>query len=97
MSDDFDDIWGAINELRDGQRAMLVSQGRIEAMLGERCESRLERIKTLESEQVKQREDIQVIKEHRSFSRGQQAALTAVGTAVGAAAGAVLPHVFGAK
>lgn len=97
MGDDFDDIWGAINELRDGQRAMLVSQGRIEAMLGERCESRMDRIKAIETEQAKQREDIQSLKEHRSFSRGQQATLTAVGTVVGAAAGAAVSHLLGGK
>lgn len=97
MGDDIDDLWGAIHELRDGQRAMLVSQGRIEAMLGERCESRLERIKAVEAEQVKQRDDLQALKEHRSFSRGQQATLTAVGTVVGAAAGAAVSHLLGGK
>ena len=97
--DDIDDLWSAINDLREGQRAMLVSQGRIETMLSERCEARLQRLKVVESEVAKHRGEIQTLREHRSFTRGQQAALVAIGSMVagilGGIAGQLGPHFLG--
>jgi len=97
--DDIDDLWSAIDDLRKGQRAMLVSQGRIETMLSERCEARLQRLRSVEVEVAQHRSDIQGLREHRSFSRGQQAALVAVGSMLagilGGIAGQVVPHFLG--
>lgn len=94
-----DDMWGAINDLRDGQREMLVRQGRIESMLSERCEARLQRLRSVEAEVAKHRGEIQGLREHRSFSRGQQAALVAIGSMLagilGGIAGQVVPHFLG--
>lgn len=97
--DDIDDLWSAVNDLREGQRAMLVSLGRIETMLSERCEARLQRLKVVEAEVTKHRVEIQGLREHRSFSRGQQTALMAIGTMLagilGGIAGQLAPHFFG--
>lgn len=70
---------------------------RVEVVHVERCGSQGRRIDDIEAEQGRQGAALQEIKEHRSFSRGQSTALTAVGTAVGAAAGALLPHFLGGK
>jgi len=97
--DDIDDVWGAVNDLRAGQRAILVGQGRIETMLAERCEARLLRLQSVEAEVVKHRGEIQRLREHRSFSRGQQAAMAAIGSILagvfGGIAGQVVPHFLG--
>lgn len=97
MGDDIDDLWGAVNELRSAVAELTALVREVPAMLTERCEARSQRLESVEAEQVKQRDDLQALKEHRSFSRGQQATLTAVGTVVGAAAGAAVSHLLGGK
>lgn len=47
--DDVDDLWKAVNDLRAGQGAMLVSLGRIEAMLNERCDMRAKKLEDHEA------------------------------------------------
>lgn len=70
---------------------------RVEVVHVERFGAQGKRLDDIEAEQVAHAADIQALKEHRSFSRGQQAALTAVGTVVGAAAGAAVTHFMGGK
>lgn len=70
---------------------------RVEVVHVERCSAQGKRLDALEKAQDAQAEDIQTLKDHRSFSRGQQATLTAVGTVAGAAAGAVVSHFLGGK
>lgn len=67
---------------------------RVEVVHVERCGAQGKRLDAIEKAQDAQADEIQALKEHQSFSRGQQAALTAVGTAVGAAAGALAPMIF---
>jgi hypothetical protein len=71
---------------------------RVEVVHVERCSANGRRLEDLERGQEEQGREIQGLKEHRSFSRGQQAALTAVGTMAGAAVGVLAEHVlFGGK
>lgn len=70
---------------------------RIEAGNAERCKARGDLIEALQDchEDVEKR--LRVLEEHKALTKGQQAALTAVGTAIGAAAGALAPHLLGPK
>lgn len=70
---------------------------RVEVVHVERCSAQGKRLDTIEKTQDAQAEEIQALKEHQSFTRGQQAALTAAGAVVGAAAGALAPHLFGGR
>jgi len=70
---------------------------RVEAVHVERCSAQGRRLDDLEDRQNQQEQAIQGLKEHRSFTRGQQAALTAAGTVLGSAAGAVAAHFLGGK
>lgn len=47
--DEISDLWDAVNDLRDKQGQSLIALGRIEAMLGERCESRARAANDLEA------------------------------------------------
>lgn len=69
----------------------------VETIHVERCGDRGRRMDDMEARQDRQDEAIQGLREHRSFSRGQQAALTAAGTVLGSAAGAVAAHFLGGK
>lgn len=70
---------------------------RVEVVHVERCGAQAKRLEAVEERQKDQDEAIQEIKEHQSFSKGQQAALAVAGTAVGAAAGILAPHLFGGR
>ena len=70
---------------------------RVEVVHVERCGAQGKRLDAIEKAQDAQADEIQALKEHQSFSRGQQAALVATGTVVGAAAGALAPHLFGGR
>lgn len=70
---------------------------RVEVVHVERCGAQGKRLDAIEKAQDAQADEIQALKEHQSFSRGQQAALAAAGTVVGAAAGALAPHLFGGR
>lgn len=63
---------------------------RMEATQAVQCDGYARRLDNLEA-------DVSVLQEHRSYSRGQQAALTAAGTVIGSAAGAVAAHFLGGK
>ena len=69
----------------------------LETVQVERCGAQGKRLDDLAERQDRQDEAIQGLKEHRSFTRGQQAALTAAGTVLGSAAGAVAAHFLGGK
>ena len=70
---------------------------RVEVVHVERCSAQGKRLDTIEARQETHDKDIQELKENRSFSRGQQAALTAVSTVVGASAAVVIEHFLGGK
>lgn len=70
---------------------------RVEVVHVERCGAQGKRLDAIEEHQKDHDEAIQELKEHQSFSKGQQAALVAAGTVVGAAAGALAPHLFGGR
>lgn len=70
---------------------------RVEVVHVERCGAQGKRLDAIEERQKDHDEAIQELKEHQSFSKGQQAALVAAGTVVGAAAGVLAPHLFGGR
>lgn len=101
VGDDIDDLWGAVNELRSAVAELTSLVREVRAMLTERCEARSQRLERVEAEQSRQRISIQELREHRSFSRGQQAAMVAIGSVlagfIGAIAGPIASHFLGGK
>lgn len=64
---------------------------RIEAGQEERCKARGDMLDSLRDCHDDHEARLRSLEEHKALTKGQQAALTAVGTAVGAAAGALVP------
>jgi len=91
-----DDFEGRVLEMLTDIRERLTA---VETIHVERCETRAQRLEVVEAEVVRHRGEIQRLREHRSFSRGQQAALVAIGSMLagilGGVAGQVVPHFFG--
>jgi len=67
---------------------------RLESGNAERCKARGEVIEDLRNCHDDHETRIRSLEEHKALTKGQQAALAAVGTAVGAAAGALAPMIF---
>jgi len=97
--DDIDDLWSAVNGLQTAVSELTALVREVRAMLNERCEARAQRLEVVEAEVVRHRGEIQRLREHRSFSRGQQAAMVAIGSMLagifGGIAGQVVPHFLG--
>ena len=63
----------------------------LESITEERCKARGDVIDAVRECQDDHEKRLRLLEEHKALTKGQQAALTMVGTAVGAAAGALVP------